>query len=91
MVSRRILPGVVAALGILILILDSKTALRGAAESIDLCVRTVIPSLFPFFLLSGILVKSLMGNKFPLLRPIGRLLGIPEGAESLLISGFLGG
>lgn len=87
----RIFPGVVAALGMLILILDSKTALYGAAEGIDLCLRTVVPSLFPFFLLSGILVKSLMGTNLPLLRPVGRLLGIPKGAESLLISGFLGG
>ena len=39
-----------AALGMLVLILDSKTALAGAREGIDLCIRTVIPSLFPFFL-----------------------------------------
>ena len=89
--KRRILPGVVAALGMLILILDTKTALWGATQGIDLCIRSVIPSLFPFFLLSGILVKSLMGAKLPLLRPVGRLLGIPKGAEALLISGFLGG
>ena len=88
---RRILPGVVAALGMLILILDSKTALHGAAEGIDLCIRSVIPSLFPFFLLSGIVVKSMTGTKLPLLRPLGQLLGIPAGAETLLISAFLGG
>lgn len=89
--NRRILPGVVAALGMMILILDSKTALSGAAEGIDLCIRSVIPSLFPFFLLSGIVVKSWMGTNLPLLRPVGQFLGIPAGAETLLISAILGG
>lgn len=91
MQTKRCLPGIFAALGMLILILDSKTALIGAQEGLTLCIRTVIPSLFPFFVLSGILVHSLMGASFPILRPLERLLGIPAGAESLLISGFLGG
>ena len=88
---RAILPGAAAALGMLVLILDGKTALIGAREGIELCLRTVIPSLFPFFVLSGILVASLLGSSFPLLRPLGRLLGMPCGTESLLIGGFLGG
>lgn len=91
MKQRNILPGLFAALGMLLLILDSKTALSGAREGIELCLQTVIPSLFPFFILSGILVNSLMGTSLPFLRPLGRLLGMPEGTESLLISGFLGG
>ena len=89
--NKRLYSGLAAALGMFVLILDSQTALQGAAEGLDLCIRSVIPSLFPFFLLSGILVSSLIGMTFPLLRPVGRILGIPEGAESLLISGFLGG
>lgn len=89
--KRSILSGTAAALGMLVLILDSKTALAGAQEGVMLCLRTVIPSLFPFFVLSGILVASWMGAPFPLLRPLGRLLGMPKGSESLLISGFLGG
>ena len=84
-------PGLFAALGMLLLILDSKTALAGAGAGLELCIRTVIPSLFPFFLLSGVLVSSLMGSSVKLLRPLGRLLGMPVGTESLLVSGFLGG
>lgn len=84
-------PGIFAALFMLLLILDSKTALLSASEGIDLCLRTVIPSLFPFFVLSGILVSDLVGRKIPLMSPLGKLLGMPEGSESLLISGFLGG
>ncbi len=84
-------PGIAAALGMLLLILDSKTALTAAGEGIELCIRTVIPSLFPFFMLSGILVSNLMGAKIPGLSWLGTLLGIPKGAESILITAFLGG
>lgn len=91
MEKRRNLPGAAAALGMLLLILDSKTALSGARDGLELCLRTVIPTLFPFFILSGILVGSMMGQPFPMLSPLGRLLGMPAGSESLLIGGFLGG
>lgn len=83
--------GIGAALGMLVLILDSKTALQGAQTGIDLCLRTVIPSLFPFFLLSIVLTSSFLGSSLPWLRPMGKLCGIPTGAESILISAFLGG
>lgn len=85
------LTGGFAFLGILILILDGKTALYGAQSGITLCIRTVIPSLFPFFLLSILLTGTLSGMHLPVLRPITKLLGMPEGTEALLITGFLGG
>ena len=88
---RKILPGLFAAAGMAVLILDSRTALIGASEGVELCLKTVVPSLFPFFILSGILVGSLMGQEFSGLSPIGHTLGIPKGAEVLLVSGFLGG
>lgn len=91
MKKHNVLSGLFAALGMSILILDSATALSGAQEGVSICLRTIIPSLFPFFILSGILVGSLMGTSLPLLRPLGWLLGMPKGTESLLISGFLGG
>lgn len=88
---RKILPGLFAAAGMVVLILDSRTALMGASEGVALCLKTVIPSLFPFFILSGILSGSLIGLEFPILRPIGQVLGMPNGSEMLLVSGFLGG
>lgn len=89
--KRRIGTAVLAALGMLILILDAKSALSGAAEGITLCIQVVIPSLLPFFVLSMLLTSSLSGTSLSLLRPIGRLCGIPKGSESLLLTGFLGG
>ncbi len=80
-----------AALGMLLLILDSRTALEGASQGLELCLRTVIPALFPFFVLSAMLTGSESGRRTNWLRPLGKLTGIPEGAESILLAGFLGG
>lgn len=74
-----------------ILILDTKTALLGAYEGIELCIKTVIPSLFPFIVLSMLLTSALLGSFIPLLKPIGKLLRMPQGAESLWLTGCLGG
>lgn len=80
-----------AAIGMLLLILDGQTALSGAREGVDLCIRVLIPSLFPFFVLSGLLTRLLIGHSLAILRPIGNPCGIPKGAESLLLVGLLGG
>lgn len=88
---NQMIPVFLAATGMLALILDSKTAVNGAAEGIDICVRTVIPSLLPFFVLSILLTNTASGIHSSLLSPIGRLCGIPDGAVPLLLVGLLGG
>lgn len=91
MKNRNPYVGLAAGIGMLILILDSKTALEGARAGLDLCIRTVIPSLFPFFVLSMVFTGALMGTSLRRLRPVGALCGMPGGAEPILISAFLGG
>lgn len=91
MQKRQLWTGLGASIGMLILILDGKTALEGARQGIELCLRTVIPSLFPFFLLSILLTSSFIGMQLSPLQPLSRLFSIPTGAESILISAFLGG
>lgn len=76
-------------IGISVLILDTKTAVSGAAEGIDLCLKTIIPSLFPFVFLTAMLLPAI--NRIKLLRPVGTLCGIPQGLEHILLIGFLGG
>lgn len=88
---RNLITGIVASAGMVILILDSRTALAGAQTGLELCIRTVIPSLFPFFLLSILLTGALSGTASPLLRPVEQLAGIPAGSGTILITGFLGG
>lgn len=80
---------VCAALGCLALILDSRCAAEGAAAGLELCLRTVLPGLFPLFVLSGILLPQLYGLRFPSF--LSRFLGIPKGAEGLFLLGLLGG
>jgi len=80
-----------AAFAMLVIILDTKTALFGANDGVQLCIRTVIPSLFPFFVLSGIINSQLLGRSVRLLRPVCKLCRISAGAESLLLLGFLAG
>ena len=91
MKQPRILTGLGASLGMLILILDGKTALNGARMGIELCLRTVIPSLFPFFVLSIVLTGALLGQEIKVLRPLGQFYSLPKGAEALLIPAILGG
>ena len=86
-----LLTGVLAASGLAVLILDGRVAIVGAREGLQLCLNTLVPTLFPFFFLSNILTAGLMGRKIPLLRPLGRICKLPEGAEYILIAGFLGG
>lgn len=85
------LSGIFAACGMLLLILDGKTALEGAKAGIDLCLKTVIPSLFPFFLLSILLTGNHLGSPGPVLRLFGRIFKMPKGSETLLLPALLGG
>jgi len=75
----------------LVLILDSRTVLSGAKDGISLCLQVVIPSLFPFFILSTLITNSISGSHLRFLSPIGRFCGIPKGSEAFLILGYLGG
>lgn len=83
--------GIIAAVGLMVLIFDSSLAIQGAREGVELCLRTVIPSLFPFFVLSMVFIQSFPEIvSFPV-SSISNLMGIPKGAESLVIPAFLGG
>lgn len=88
---RQRLTAIAAFLGMLALIMDGRTAMNGAIEGIRLCMETVIPSLFPFFFLSIWITGSLCGSNIQIMKPLTKGLGIPEGAESILVVGFLGG
>ena len=64
----------------LVLILDGKTALAGAAVGVELCLQTLIPSLVPFFVLSSMVTGSLGGGGLVL---SGILGGYPVGAGNV--------
>ena len=80
-----------SAIGFLLLILDSQTALSGTAAGLELCIRTVIPSLFPFLFLSTLLTATASNLKLPIFIPLCRFLRIPESAVPVFLTGILGG
>ena len=80
-----------SAAAMLVLILDAKTALAGAVTGVEMCIQTVIPSLFPFFLLSSVLTSAMIGRSLPGFRWLGKCLRIPAGAECIYLIGLLGG
>jgi len=78
-------------IGMLILILDSKTALQAASQGVMMCVQTVIPALFPFFFLSMFLSNGLSGLQLAIFHPMERFCRIPVGSAPTLLTGLLGG
>lgn len=82
---------ILAAGGLFVLILDAQTAVSGAKEGIQLCIETLIPSLFPFFVISGYFCRVYSEIDLPFMNPILRVCGIPKGTGSLFILGMLGG
>ena len=70
------------------LILDSRCVAASAAEALSLCAQVLIPSLFPLFVINGMLVPGLNGVKLPFL---SKILGMPEGSEGLFLLGCAGG
>ena len=70
------------------LILDSRCAARSAREAMTLCAQTLIPTLFPLFVLAGMVVPGLASIRIP---GLAKLLGFPEGGEGFFLLGCLGG
>ena len=89
--QKRTLSIMIASLLMLLLILDAETARNAAISAIELCMGVVIPSLFPFFVITTYLNNTLLGLSIPGAKMLGKLLSIPYGCESLLIVGLIGG
>ncbi len=75
----------------ILLIFDSKHAIEGAKEGVMLCLYTVIPTLFPFCVLS-ILFRTMISNRsLPLVQTLERFCGMPEGCGTIFFLGLVGG
>lgn len=71
-----------------LLILDSRCAANSARDALMLCIQTLIPGLFPMFVISAMLVPHLSGIRIPML---SRILGFPAGSEGIFLLGCAGG
>ena len=62
-------------------------------EGLALCARAIVPSLFPFMVLSELLIATGAGECLtsPLARPLGKLLGLSPAGCSAVVLGLLCG
>ena len=81
----------IASIALFVLIIDAKTAINAASEGISLCVSTVIPSLFPFCVISIYLSEILSVYPTRYLRPLERMLRLPPNTAPVMLLGFFGG
>ena len=76
---------------IILLITKTDLSIQGAKAGIEICLYSIIPSLFPFFFLSGCLSNTFTQNNTPHASRLLTSLGIPQGAGSLcLLCAFCG-
>ena len=58
---------------------------------IDICIKTLIPALFPFFVISGMISGGIVGLDLRIVRVIERICAMPAGTGGLLAMGLLAG
>ncbi len=91
--KKLILPVVWCIIAAAALILSPAVAVSAGRDGVRLCLETVIPSLFPFFVLSGFVVRMNFAQRAgrllsPVMRPI---FGVPGTGAVPLLLGFIGG
>ncbi|MBR3751726.1 MAG: sporulation protein [Ruminiclostridium sp.] len=66
---------------------------EAARKGVSLCLDLIIPSLFPFFALSSLVISTGLAGWLsrPLARPMGKLFGVGSAGASLLVLGAVGG
>ena len=80
--QQRIYIGILSACLMVWMILDSRTVMEGALDGIQLCLWTVIPSLFPFFVISNIARSNIPSFR--------KILPVDETVLSSFLLGLLG-
>lgn len=90
---RRLWPPLMAAAAFLLLALRPAAAAAAAREGLETCLRSVIPSLFPFFVLTNLLMAfPLPARLLALLgEPYERLFRLPRATLGAFLMGLLGG
>lgn len=86
-------PGLAALAGAALVLARPQAAALGVAEGLERCYSTIIPALFPFFILSQLFLESPAARLAGLpLRPVARSLGLePRQTAGLLLAGWVGG
>lgn len=85
--------GMVAAVAFFLLLCRSDVAIEYMKKGLELCARTVIPSLFPFMVISELMVSSGVGRRAISLfsKPMHALFGVSENGAYAAILGAVCG
>ena len=88
-----VLFGTLASFAFILFLIRSDIAIDYMKKGLKLCARTVIPSLFPFMVISELLVSSGVGNRLGRLvsKPIRMIFGVSEGCACAFILGAICG
>lgn len=75
------------------LICEAETCVKAAGAGIELCIRTLIPSLFPFLVFSRWAIRTELPSRLAVLMggAMGPLFSQPAGSAICLILGAIGG
>lgn len=90
---KRILFYLSIAAAAAVILLRAEAVIRYSREAIDLCCDTIIPSLFPFFVVSGLIIYSGFASLIarlaePVMRP---LFNVPPAGACAFIMGIISG
>lgn len=94
MMKKRTVPAILAVLALLLWLLADAGAVRAAAaEALALCAGTVIPALFPFLVVTSLLISLGFGQLLapPLEGLMVPLFRVPGAGASALVLGLIGG
>ncbi len=73
-------------------LVDAANVRRAASDALKLCAASVIPALFPFLVVTGLLISLGFGALVsPTLAPLMSLYRLPGSAGSAVLLGLLGG
>ncbi len=77
----------------LLLVIFPSESVSAARDGIELCLNIIVPSLFPFFVISSLIVSLGLADRAgrrlsPVMRP---LFGVSGAAATALMLGFIGG
>ena len=91
--TGQVLFGLFSVFCLLLILRNANIAITYMSRGLHLCARTVVPSLFPFMVLSELIVSAGIVNRLPntLLAPFRRLWGVSNAGGCAVILGMLCG
>ena len=91
--ASEIILSVIILIALFLLLIYSETAVNYMKKGLVLCATAIIPSLFPFMIISELLIRSGIGQKFSRLfrLPMRLIFGIGDSVASAFILGSICG